>query len=241
MQASPEHLGRSVRGCAIGDAASQPDRDWVAWHRAYEDPSSALSRRLEIVRSELADALDALPAGRVSLLCVCAGDGRDVLGVLASHRRATDVTACLVELDPRLAAAARDSAAAARLDRVRVEVGDAGLAIWYEAARPVDVLLCCGVFGNIDTADLARTIDALALVVAPGGFVIWTRHRRAPDQTPTIRGWFEAAGFEEHASLAVQGSLASVGVARRGVGSRRDHPLPPRLFRFMGDGASAHC
>lgn len=32
-------------------------KDWVAWHRAYDDPSSSLSRRLELVRGHLSRAI----------------------------------------------------------------------------------------------------------------------------------------------------------------------------------------
>src|SRR6185437_12877992 len=55
-------------------------RDWVEWHLAYQDPESALSRRLERVRQHLAKAIDDAPAGQVSLVSLCAGQGHDVLG-----------------------------------------------------------------------------------------------------------------------------------------------------------------
>jgi hypothetical protein len=37
-------------------------KDWVAWHAAYDDPSSPLSVRLRRVRSHLSDAIDRAPA-----------------------------------------------------------------------------------------------------------------------------------------------------------------------------------
>ena len=52
--------------------------DWVAWHDAYEDPSSSLSARLRIVRYHLSQALDRAPGGPVCLVSLCAGQ---VLGV----------------------------------------------------------------------------------------------------------------------------------------------------------------
>jgi hypothetical protein len=56
-------------------------KDWLAWHEDYDDPSSALSRRLVVVRRRLTEALDA-PADRPRrLLSLCAGDGRDVIPV----------------------------------------------------------------------------------------------------------------------------------------------------------------
>ncbi len=77
-------------------------RDWHAWYGEYDDPGSELSRRLAVVRSELADVL-ADRTGPVTLLSLCAGDGRDTLPELASS--ASPVTAVLVELDPDLAGA----------------------------------------------------------------------------------------------------------------------------------------
>jgi hypothetical protein len=37
--------------------------NWVAWHEAYDDPSSSLSARLRRVRTHLSDAIDRAPAG----------------------------------------------------------------------------------------------------------------------------------------------------------------------------------
>lgn len=212
----------------------------MAWHRAYDDPGSVLSRRLVVVRALIAEALEAAQPGPISLLSVCAGDGRDVLGVLAEHPRAPDVTALLVELDPQLAAAGRRVAADLGLDAVTVETGDAGLRSWYEAARPADVVCVCGVFGNVEAADVRRTIEALAVVVSARGCVVWTRHRRDPDQTPAIRGWFADAGFEERRFVTVPASLASVGMHQL-AGEVRGGRIPGRLFTFVGDGSAAHC
>ena len=59
---------------------------------------------------------------------------------------------------------------------------------------PVDLLLLCGIFGNVPDEDVERTALASAAIGRPGATVIWTRHRRPPDLTPTIRGWFTSAG-----------------------------------------------
>ena len=230
---TPEH------GAARDRDVDPASMDWVEWHRRYDDPASSLNRRLAVVQELLADALDALPPGERTLLSVCAGDGRDVLGVLPTHPRARDMRATLVEQDPRLASRATASAHAAGLAQVTVTTGDAGLASCYESARPVDVLLMCGVFGNVNATDLRRTIEALPDVLGPAGAVLWTRHRGPPDQTPQIRQWFSAAGLEELAFVEVPGSLASVGHHRL-TAPPRGAPLPPRLFAFVGDGSGAH-
>ena len=73
---------------------------WVQWHERYEDPDSGLSRRLRLVRRHVAEALDTAAPGPVRVLSLCAGEGRDLLGVLPGHPRREDVTATLVELEP---------------------------------------------------------------------------------------------------------------------------------------------
>jgi hypothetical protein len=230
-----------MAGSRIDDSAAGPGRstDWLAWHRAYDDPDSVVSRRLALVRAALTRALDAAPRGAIRLLSICAGDGRDVLGVLADHPRGPDVDATLVEQHPALVATAKASAREGGLELVRCESGDAGVASWYDAARPIDVLVACGVFGNVSAGDLERTIEAFGAVVATGGEVIWTRHRRPPDQTPAIRRWFASSGFDEVSFAQVPDSLSSVGCHRRGPRPVTS-VLPERLFEFVGDGAAAH-
>ncbi len=83
-------------------------RDWVDWHHAYDDPDSSLSRRLDRVTWHLAVALDEARPGPIRLLSLCAGQGRDVLRVQPRHRRRHDVSAVLIESDPRNARLARE-------------------------------------------------------------------------------------------------------------------------------------
>jgi len=101
--------------------------DWVAWHAAYDDPSSPLSERLRRVRSHLSSAIDNAPTGRVSLVSLCAGQGHDVLGVLPQHPRRDDVRAVLVEADARNVGLARRAAAGQGLSQVEVRQADAGV------------------------------------------------------------------------------------------------------------------
>ncbi|MGO9779622.1 MAG: class I SAM-dependent methyltransferase [Streptosporangiaceae bacterium] len=172
-------------------------RDWVAWHELYDDPSSVLSARLRLVQAQLSDALDRAPAGPVRLLSLCAGQGRDVIGVLPAHPRRDDVRGVLIEADPENAETARREAATAGLPQVEVRQADASRPGGYADALPAHVLLLCGIFGNVSDADIQRTIVAAPALTAPGGSVIWTRHRRPPDLTPQVRAWFREAGFAE--------------------------------------------
>lgn len=208
-------------------------RDWVGWHDAYDDPDSSLSARLAVVRSHLAAALDSLPPGPVSLLSLCAGQGRDVLGVLPGHARRADVRAVLVERDPRNAAAAREHAAQAGLAaRVDVRETDASVPAGYGDALPADVLLLCGIFGNVEPPDIRRTAMAAVSLGRPGTTVIWTRHRRQPDLTPQVRAWFTEAGFDEIAfETPDTATLTGVGVARQRTAGPGPPPAGP-LFTF---------
>jgi hypothetical protein len=211
-------------------------RDWVAWHAAYDDPESPLSARLRAVRRHLSDALDAAPPGPVRLVSLCAGQGHDVLGVLPGHPRGPQVSAVLVEYDPRNAALARQGTERAGLPQVEVRQADAARVANYADALPADVLLLCGIFGNVSDEDIERTAAAAPALCAPGATVIWTRHRRAPDLTPRIRGWFQASGFEEAAFDVPDQILTgvSVGVGRLAVAPPAALPDGP-LFTFRAN------
>ncbi len=204
----------------------------MAWHEAYDNPSSSLSMRLRCVQSHLIDAISQAPAGRVSLVSLCAGQGRDVTGALADHPRRNDVRAVLAEYDPRNVALARQAAAAQGLPQVEIRQADAGLVESFADALPADVLLLCGIFGNVSDADIERTVRAAATLCRAGATVIWTRHRRPPDLTPQLRAWFASSGFEEIAFDVLETTaLTSVGVHRLSHASAAGPP-GHRLFAF---------
>jgi hypothetical protein len=206
------------------------ERDWRAWHQRYDDPESPMARRLAVVQARIGDALTAAPTGPLRLVSMCAGEGRDVIPVLAGHPRGRDVQARLVELDPVLAAAARRSAAAAGLDRVEVATGDAGLTDAYAGLVPADVVLACGVFGNVTEAAVERTIASCPQLCAAGGTVVWTRHRRPPDLVPRICEWFAGQGFSL-SWLSDPGVTFGVGV-HRFAGQPQPLRAGSRMFAF---------
>ncbi len=211
-------------------------KDWAAWHAAYDDPSSALSARLRQVRVHLSEAVDRAPPGPVRLVSLCAGQGRDVIGVLPGHPRRDDVRAVLVESDPRNAGVARRAAAQAGLSQVEVREADASTPASFAGALPADVLLLCGIFGNVSDEDIRRTVEASAAMCTPGSTVIWTRHRRPPDLTPQVRAWFAGRGFDELAFDALDtATLTGVGVNRlREAASGRLPDGPFFTFRAPG-------
>jgi len=185
--------------------------DWVAWHADYEDPDSPLRRRLAMVQRHIGVFLDEFSGSPVRVVSMCAGEARDFLGAMAlSDRR--DVVGRLVELNPELADAAERGCVALGLKDVEVVIGDAGQAAAYRGAVPADLVLQCGVFGNISDQDVERTVRATPQLCAPGAKVIWTRHRRAPDLTPAIRRWYMQSGFDENSFEPVPDSEGSVGV-----------------------------
>ena len=94
----------------VRSLASVTERDWYTWHHDYDEPGTALARRLAAVQDQIRTALDAAPPGPLHAVSLCAGQGRDLIGALAGHPRRDDVSARLVELDPRNAAAARAAA-----------------------------------------------------------------------------------------------------------------------------------
>jgi Putative methyltransferase len=211
----------------VADSPSQPrwnpaDVDWRQWHDEYRDPTSRLSSRLAVVQKAIRDWLDRQPAGELRILSICAGQGHDVVGALGGHARRGDVSGLLVELDPENVADANEALREAGVMRVRAVVGDAGTTSSFASVVPADLVLVCGVFGNITDEDVRRTIKALPTLCADGATVIWTRHRLEPDLTPAIRDWFARAGFDELL-------FASPGVGKYAVGVHR-LARPPEPF-----------
>jgi hypothetical protein len=206
--------------------------DWHAWHGAYDSPDSALVQRLHTVRQRIALALDERPPGPIRVLSLCAGQGRDLLGALAGHPRRHDVTARLVELDPRNVAEACDRAAALGLDRIEAVAGDAALTDRYTGLAPADLVLVCGLFGNITDEDIERVTGYCVRLCMSGGTLIWTRNRKQPDRFPWICGLLEDRGFTR-VWLNDPDTRQGVGVHRF---TGRPEPLPPgeRMFTFVG-------
>jgi hypothetical protein len=195
--------------------------DWLEWHKKYDEPDSRLSQRLRVVQQRIGEAIDAHP-GAIRLISMCAGQGRDVLGVLADHPRRDDVSALLVELDPRNVEIAQAAIDAAGLTRVRIACADAALTDSYADAVPADIVMACGVFGNIPDDEIMATIAHLPHWCAPGATVLWTRALETRDVVGAIRQQFERSGFAHAAFDAPGDETFRVGAERLVV--------PPRLF-----------
>jgi hypothetical protein len=208
---------------------SPPATDWVAWHAAYADEQSDLSRRLGIVRGLVGNALPRRPRRDFRVVSMCAGRGDDLVHELRRYEFAGQVRGRLIELDPTNAEALRQAVRAAGLD-LEVLEGDAGDLAAYDGAVPADLVLLCGVLGNVSDEDAYNIVRSMPQFCCTGATVIWTRSRRAPDLTPRIRGWFAEAGFSELAFVAPEDALFTVGMARF---SGTPEPLRRgQLFRF---------
>ncbi|MGH8902897.1 MAG: class I SAM-dependent methyltransferase [Egibacteraceae bacterium] len=214
-------------------------KDWQQWHRHYDTPESSLVQRLNAVRRDLRRALADAQCdadGVVRLLSICSGEGRDVLPVLAERERYHQVRALLVELDPVLAQRASKTAAELGLSGVEVRRADAGTIDTYADVPAVQVLLVCGVFGNISMDDVHRTIATLPALLAAGGIVIWTRgaENTNRDRSQDIRAWFAEHRFMEVSFTSTEDGVFRVGMHQLPA-ERADLRIPQpgtRMFTF---------
>lgn len=209
-------------------------RDYDAWHTWYDDPDSGLSWRLSLVQQYITETLNRRQ-GPLRVVSACAGDGRDLIGVLSQRPDASRVQTALLEIDGRIAERARTSAAQAGLGSVTVKQSDAALTESYVGLVPADLVLLVGIFGNISDDDIRRTIAMSPQLCAPEAAVIWSRGRDPDiggDKNDRVRDWFASAGFVEvHYATRDTGSLPAVGLMRY------DGPVQPllpgrRMFTF---------
>lgn len=213
-------------------------RDYSAWHELYDDPGSSLPRRLAQVRKVLRAELDVRP-GPVRVVSLCAGDGRDILGVLAERDDAARVSVTLVEVLPELVERARSASTHVAAD-VEVMAADAGRSETYVGLPtvPADVVLLVGVLGNVSDADVGTTVAAMPRLCASGATLVWSRGRSlegAEDFVTPVREAISAAGFAEVSirSFDVNDDRTALGVARF---EGPPVPLGPsgRWFTFVG-------
>lgn len=209
---------------------------WQRWHQDYDDPQSSLSRRLEVVRRYVAQALTEAPAP-TRLISLCAGDGRDSIPAIAESGR--DAQAVLVELDPVLAQAARDRAAEHGVP-VTVRTLDAGLPSSFVDHAPASILLLCGIFGNVSDADIAGTIRAVPSFLTQDAVVIWTRGDHEVDGNTSavvpserVRRSFVDAGFTELGFTRPSDAAFRVGMHQWPHPTAPSMPEDQRLFSFL--------
>jgi hypothetical protein len=210
--------------------------DWVRWHENYE-ASPALKARLLIVREHLSRCFDSQPAGIIQVLSICAGDARDLIGLLAMHPRRMDVKAYLIENNTELVKNGRKVIVEAGFrDQFQFVIADATISSTYLGLVPVDVVLMAGVFGNLRSEEVARLIGSLGLLCKCGGYVVWTRHRRLHNglnQIALIRQLFSESDFEEVLIEDTSDDSFTIGSHRyKGTGQVLHGGI--KLFEFTG-------
>jgi hypothetical protein len=207
-------------------------RDYVAWHDDYDHPGSPLHLRLLVVEDLIAAVLDEREPGPIRVISMCAGQGRDLVTVARRHRRGDDLVGRLVEIDPHNVDTARSAISEAGIGGLEVVEGDAGRSDAYIGAAPADLVLACGIFGNITDVDVKTTAEFIPRLCAPDAWVIWTRAPRDDGILHKIQDWFTGAGFEPKALVVGEGNLFGVGAARfRGSPATVDPGV--RLFDFF--------
>ena len=145
--------------------------------RSYPDyQKNRFQQRLLAVQEHLAECLDSSPRGSVHIISMCAGDGSDVIGVLGSHPRRSDVFAWLVESNSQTVADGILQSTRAGLENtVEFLTEDGTLYATYKRIAPTDIVLLCGVWGHVPAQERVQLVRALACLCKPGGTVIWTR------------------------------------------------------------------
>ncbi|BAZ37172.1 hypothetical protein NIES4101_30930 [Calothrix sp. NIES-4101] len=210
-------------------------KTWFEWHDLY-NTEPKLQQRLQIVREYIWNAIDASPPGKIRVVSLCAGDGRDLLGTLASHPRKNDVYGRLVELNPQLADRGKASVESAGLsNQLEFINGDASNSSNYIGVAPADIVIVCGIFGNLaDEAELRRLIGNLPLLAKKGSFALWTRgHSDGVAYSDTVRRVFQEKEFEEvNFQLTLTGDMG-VGVHRY-LGEGLPLAENQQLFEFSG-------
>jgi hypothetical protein len=171
------------------------------------------------------------------VISLCAGDGRDLIGALINHPRAWEVKVRLLELDPQLVAVGRGAAEAAGLaGQIEFVQGDAAKASAYLGMVPADLVLACGVFGNLERTETTRLSGGLSMLCRNGGFLIWTRYlfsRKEEGETIFLRQQLRESNFEEVRFDVTPDGRFGIGTSQY-VGQPSPLPEEQLLFRFAG-------
>lgn len=208
-------------------------KDWFAWHDNYRT-RPRMRQRLQIVREYISTYLNQSPPGKIRVISVCAGDSRDLIGTLFDHPRASDVSGRLIEIDSRLVEAGRSAAeSAGLLNQLEFVCGDATLASVYQGVVPADLVLLCGVFGNVPETEVPRLSGSLSYLCKTNGLVIWTRDlaQDGERRLAMIRECLQESALEEVSFRMTP--TGNMGVGRhRYLGETLPLPENQELFIF---------
>jgi hypothetical protein len=206
--------------------------NWSGWpQRAYLRPHYL--ERLQVVQQHLAECLDQAPPGPLRIVSLCAGDGRDVIGVLQAHGRRSEVEAYLVELNGQSVADGARQAAAAGLEKVVHFIHtDATDYSNYKNLVPCDIVLVCGVWGHVPVNDRTKLIRALASFCKPGATVIWTRSiSKGTLRVQEVQSQFDGSSWSPVRLSTTSDEKWAVGTYRF-RGPSLELPSGGRIFNF---------
>lgn len=205
--------------------------DWSDWHDEYENPDSELTHRSRLVQEQVVATLEGLPPGPVTVVSICGGQGRELIGALEGHDRRSDIQGRLVELEARNAAFAREWAQAVGLTGLEVREGDASASDNYDGLPRADLVIVSGVFGHLCPDDRRRLIAFLPQISRTGATVLITTYEENPKVTAELRTYFDECEFEETDWATTPGGMFGV-MAHQLRGEAR--PLIPHttLFEF---------
>jgi hypothetical protein len=206
---------------------------WSGWPgKAYA--RSGYHQRLSAVQTHLSQCLDSAPGGEVRIVSICAGDGRDVIGVVESHRRRNEITAWLVELNRHsVSVGVRRATSAGLEERVRYLNADATIYETYRNVWPSDIVLVCGVWGHVPVCDRMPLVRAIAGLCKSGSSVIWTRGvSRGHAHLQAIQSLFADSDWNE-VRLSITPDRKWAAATYRYVGAPLDRPQGGRIFQFQ--------
>jgi non-ribosomal peptide synthetase component F/acyl carrier protein len=209
---------------------------WSNWHKNYE-VSPRLKARLQLVQGQIDGVLIAAPPGPIRILSICAGDGRDLLGLRPDHSRRPDIVAYLVDNDsPSLERGRREAAQIQFPGQLHFLEADATQNRSYQDLGHFDLVLISGLLGHLRPEGVTSLLTGLPMLCRHNGWVLWNRHlvlNQGSRQVPTIRQCLAETGFSEiHFQMTDPQGFAVSLAQFRGT----SQPLPPEgtLFEFVG-------
>ncbi len=216
---------------AAQDAILQIE-NWSTWHDQYENPDSELNARKQAVQAHVASIVEQCPAGPVTVVSICGGQGRELIGALEAHPRRKDVGGRIVELDVANSGFAREWARRAGLEKLEVMTGDASVADSYAGLPPVDLVVISGLLGHIDRADRQRLFDFLRQICREGASVVWTYFNWDEEKTQELRNDLTERLFAEESLEVLEGKFAFVIGRNRSTGAPEPFEAEAKLFTF---------
>jgi hypothetical protein len=213
--------------------ARQRVGEWSDWHEAYQDESSELVGRMMACRRHVAAVVAEAPEGPITVVSICGGQGRELIGALEDHPRKGDVRGRLVELDAENTAFATGWATDAGLTDLEIFTGDASVASSYTGLPPIDLVVISGVFGHIDEEDRLALIDFVRQLCHTGSNVVWTSHRTRNGPAEWLRRAFLDRRFQELEYDVVPGDDFEFTVTRNVYdGEQQPFHADARIFTF---------